>query len=164
MTKGQAHGSSKVASPKAATRRRASAADDEGQSTVPASTTRVRRSRVAAAGTDDQPGKDTGNARAAGKPRAKAAVPAVRAVNRTSRRVVALVRNQLGPHQQVVYTLGVVDVLDTPRPREDFERDLWADDAGIGVDLDEWTRQEKLTFAGIALFLLFIGFLIGKVF
>jgi hypothetical protein len=32
------------------------------------------------------------------------------------------------------------------------------------VDLDEWTPQEKLTFAGIALFLVFIGFLIGKAF
>ena len=64
----------------------------------------------------------------------------------------------------MVYTLGVVDVAETPRPREDFEHDLWADDPGIGMDLDVWTRQEKLTFAGIALFLLFIGFLIGKVF
>jgi hypothetical protein len=64
----------------------------------------------------------------------------------------------------VVYTLGVVDVAETPRPREDFEQDLWADDPGIGMDLDVWTRQEKLTFAGIALFLVFIGFMIGKVF
>ena len=164
MTKGQVHANTKVASPKAATGRSASAADDEGQSTIPAGTPRVRRNRVAAGGTDDQPGKGPGNARAAGKPRAKAAVPAVRAVNRTSKRVVALVRNQLGPHQQVVYTLGVVDVLDAPRPREDFERDLWADDFSIGADLDEWTPQEKLTFAGIALFLIFIGFLIGKAF
>jgi hypothetical protein len=64
----------------------------------------------------------------------------------------------------VVYTLGIVDVAEPPRPRQDFEQDLWADDPGIGMDLDVWTSQEKLTFAGIALFLLFIGFLIGKVF
>ena len=164
MTKGQAEGNSKVANPKAATRRSASAADDEGQSTIPAGTPRVRGSRVAARKTDDQPGKDPGNARAAGKPRAKAAVPAVRTAHRTSKRVLALVRNQLGPNQQVVYTLGVVEILDTPRPREDFEEDLWADNFNLGVALDVWTAQEKLTFAGVALFLIFIGFLIGKVF
>ncbi len=164
MTKGQADANTKVASPKAATRRSASAADDEGQSTIPASTPRVRRGRVAAGKADDQPGKDPGNARTAGKPRAKAAVPAVRTAHRTSKHVVALVRNQLGPNQQVVYTLGVVDVLDAPRPREDFEQDLWADNSAVGVDLDEWTPQDKLTFAGIALFLVFIGFLIGKAF
>ena len=51
-----------------------------------------------------------------------------------------------------------------PRPREDFEHDLWADNAAIGVDLDTWTAQEKLTFVGIALFFVFFGFLIGKAF
>src|SRR4051812_5454547 len=147
MTKGSPDGNIEVGSPAEAQGRSPGPADNQSKSGVPAGATRVRRAGAA------KPGRRGGDAGAARQSRTAAAVSKAR-----GKVVTALVRTGLGPHKQPVYTMTTIPAAAI----DPNQKDNWLTD---GEQFDEsWTHQERMTFAGMATFLIFFGFLIGKAF
>ncbi len=78
--------------------------------------------------------------------------------------ITALVRRELGPSKQAVYTKTLIPAeVVGPIGGQADDADWFTEDDDRLMDAP-WTNAERAWFAGIALTLIFFGFLIGKAF